>query len=108
MSSPLSRRRLSSVAEISGICGIGAWFMSPPSGFSKERIPQLFYHPKLWIKGFAMKFEFYHPGLDDVPKLSVDGTVANSVHFSHWEGNETPAELRADTSTEIALNLVAS
>jgi hypothetical protein len=55
-----------------------------------------------------MRFEFYHPGIDDVPKLSVDGTVANSVHFSHWEGNETPAELKADTSTEIALNLVAS
>ncbi len=34
--------------------------------------------------------------------------VPNSVHFSHWEGNETPAELKADTSTEIALNLVAS
>lgn len=55
-----------------------------------------------------MRFEYYHPGLDKVPKLSVDGTVANSVHFSHWEGNETPVELKADTSTEIALNLVAS
>jgi hypothetical protein len=53
-----------------------------------------------------MRFEFYHPGLDGVPKLSVDGTVSNSVHFSHWEGNETPAQLKADTSTEIALNLV--
>ncbi len=55
-----------------------------------------------------MRFEFYHPGLDDTPKLSIDGTVSNSIHFSHWEGNETPAELKADTSTEIALNLVAS
>lgn len=55
-----------------------------------------------------MRFEFYHSGLDDIPKLSVDGTVANAVHFSHWEGNETPAELKADTSTEIALNLIAS
>lgn len=55
-----------------------------------------------------MRFEFYHAGLDSVPKLSVDGTVSNSVHFSHWEGNETPAEVKADTSTEIALNLVAS
>jgi hypothetical protein len=34
--------------------------------------------------------------------------VANSIHFSHWEGNETPAVVKADTSTEIALNLVAS
>lgn len=55
-----------------------------------------------------MRFEYYHPGLDDLPKLSVDGTVANAVHFSHWQGNKTPAELKADTSTEIALNLVAS
>ena len=53
-----------------------------------------------------MRFEFYHSGLDSVPKLSVDGTVSNSIHFSHWEGNETPAQLKADISTEIALNLV--
>lgn len=55
-----------------------------------------------------MRFEFYTEALDNVPKLSVDGTVDNSIHFSHWEGNRTPAELRADTSTEIALNLAAS
>ena len=55
-----------------------------------------------------MRFEFYTDALENTPKLSVDGTVPNSVHFSHWEGNETPAKLRADTSTEIALNLVAS
>lgn len=55
-----------------------------------------------------MRFEFYHSGLDGMPKLSVDGTVSNSIHFSHWEGNETPPEVKADTSTEIALNLVGS
>ena len=55
-----------------------------------------------------MRFEFYTGALENTPKLSVDGTVPNSIHFSHWEGNETPAELKADTSTEIALNLVAS
>src|SRR4051794_523463 len=55
-----------------------------------------------------MRFEYYSDALLDVPKLSVDGTVANSIHFSHWQGNETPASLKADTSTEIALNLVAS
>ncbi len=53
-----------------------------------------------------MRFEFYHDGLANVPKLSVDGVVPNSVHFSHWEGNETPGEVKADTSTEIALNLM--
>jgi hypothetical protein len=55
-----------------------------------------------------MRFEYYHAGLDDIPKLSVDGTVDNAVHFSHWQGNQTPAALKADTSTEIALNLVAA
>ena len=55
-----------------------------------------------------MRFEFYTEALDDVPKLSVDGTVDNSIHFSHWQGNLTPTELKADTSTEIALNLAAS
>lgn len=55
-----------------------------------------------------MRFEYYHSGLADIPKLSVDGTVDKAVHFSHWQGNETPAELKADTSTEIALNLVGA
>jgi hypothetical protein len=55
-----------------------------------------------------MRFQFYTEALADVPKLSVDGTVPNSVHFSHWNGNETATELKADTSTEIALNLVSS
>lgn len=55
-----------------------------------------------------MRFEYYSDRLVDVPKLSVDGTVPNSIHFSHWQGNETPLALKADTSTEIALNLVAS
>ncbi|HKP82389.1 MAG TPA: DUF6687 family protein [Pyrinomonadaceae bacterium] len=55
-----------------------------------------------------MRFEFYSEALDNVSKLSIDGTVDNSIHFSHWQGNTTPAEVKADTSTEIALNLVAS
>ncbi|HEX8285878.1 MAG TPA: DUF6687 family protein [Pyrinomonadaceae bacterium] len=53
-----------------------------------------------------MRFEFYHDGLARVPKLSVDGTTDDALHLSHWAGNETPEELRADTSTEIALNFV--
>ena len=55
-----------------------------------------------------MRFEYYHDKLANTPKLSVDGTVDNAIHFSHWKGNETPASLKADTSTEIALNLVAA
>jgi hypothetical protein len=55
-----------------------------------------------------MRFEFYSDALADVPKLSVDGTVDNAIHFSHWRGNETPVSVKADTSTEIALNVVAA
>ena len=55
-----------------------------------------------------MRFEYYGERLADVPKLSVDGTVGNAIHFSHWKGNETPQSVKADTSTEIALNLVAA
>src|SRR6266550_189274 len=56
----------------------------------------------------AMKFEFYTDAIASVLKLSVDGTVDNAIHFSHWKGNETPQSVKADTSTEIALNLVAA
>ncbi|HEX8688581.1 MAG TPA: DUF6687 family protein, partial [Pyrinomonadaceae bacterium] len=54
-----------------------------------------------------MRFEFYREGLGGAPLLSVDGTVDGALHLSHWEGNATPEELRADTSTEIALNFAA-
>lgn len=37
--------------------------------------------------------------------ISCDGLVAGAaLDLSHWVGNRTPAELKADTSTEIALN----
>src|SRR6266480_4302195 len=55
-----------------------------------------------------MSFEYYTEKLADVPKLSVDGTVGNAIHFSHWKGNQTPESVKADTSTEIALNLIAA
>lgn len=55
-----------------------------------------------------MRFEFYSDAIADVPKLSVDGTVDNAVHFSHWKGNHTPESVKADTSTETVLNVVAA
>lgn len=55
-----------------------------------------------------MRFEYYSDDLANLQKLSVDGTVANAIHFSHWRGNQTPAAVKADTSTEIALNVVAA
>jgi hypothetical protein len=55
-----------------------------------------------------MRFEFYSAALADTPKLSVDGTVDNAIHFSHWHGNQTPESVKADTSTEIVLNVIAA
>ena len=55
-----------------------------------------------------MRFEFYSEAIAAEPKLSVDGTVDTAIHFSHWKGNETPVSVKADTSTEIALNVVAA
>ena len=55
-----------------------------------------------------MRFEFYSDAIADVPKLSVDGTVDNAIHFSHWNGNKTPTSVKADTSTETVLNVVAA
>jgi len=55
-----------------------------------------------------MRFEFYSDALAEVPKLSVDGTVDNAIHFSHWHGNQTPESVKADTSTETVLNVVAA
>lgn len=55
-----------------------------------------------------MRFEFYSDAIAAEPKLSVDGTVDNAIHFSHWKGNKTSASVKADTSTEIALNVVAA
>src|SRR5712692_9028112 len=55
-----------------------------------------------------MRFEYYSDAIADAPKLSVDGTLDNAIHFSHWKGKETPLSVKADTATEIALNLVAA
>lgn len=55
-----------------------------------------------------MRFEFYSEAIANTPKLSVDGTVDNAIHFSHWNGNKTPESVKADTSTETVLNVVAA
>ncbi len=55
-----------------------------------------------------LRFEYYSEAIAGLPKLSVDGTVDNAIHFSQWKGNQTPPSVKADTSTEIALNLLAS
>lgn len=54
-----------------------------------------------------MVFYFYQETMKGVPKLSIDGLVPQSYHLSHWKGNQTPAPLKADTSTEIVLRYLA-
>ncbi|MFK7740818.1 MAG: DUF6687 family protein [Planctomycetota bacterium] len=40
------------------------------------------------------------------PCLSVDGMAESGPNLSHWPGNRTPRQWRADLSTSIALNFV--
>jgi len=39
-----------------------------------------------------MRFQYYSDAIANLPKLSVDGTVDNAIHFSHWNGNKTPRQ----------------
>jgi hypothetical protein len=52
-----------------------------------------------------MEFRFYDDRLRGTPFLCVDGVVEEGLNLSHWPGNRTPAHLKADTSTEMALRL---
>jgi len=52
-----------------------------------------------------MIFTYYSENLRLVPFLCVDGVVEEGLNLSHWPGNRTPAHLKADTSTEMALKL---
>jgi uncharacterized protein DUF6687 len=52
-----------------------------------------------------MIFTFHDERLKDVPFLCVDGVVEGGLNMSHWPGNRTPARLKADTTTEMALKL---
>jgi hypothetical protein len=56
----------------------------------------------------ADRFEFVSGRYSgEAPAIGCDGLVAGaSLELTHWQGNRTPPELKADTSTEIALNFV--
>lgn len=54
-----------------------------------------------------MEFRFYNEKLAKKPKISVDGIVPFSLHFSHFKGNKTPPKYKADTGTEIAMKVAA-
>jgi hypothetical protein len=52
-----------------------------------------------------VEFRYYNEKLAKKPKLSVDGIVPVSLHFSHFKGNKTPPRYKADTGTEIAIKV---
>jgi hypothetical protein len=52
-----------------------------------------------------MLFAYYDQKLRHLPFLCVDGVVEAGLNLSHWPGNRTPAHLKADTTTEMALKL---
>jgi hypothetical protein len=58
----------------------------------------------------ARRFEFVEGSYNgSAPAISCDGLVPGAaLDLTHWQGNRTPLGFKADTSTEIALNFVAS
>ena len=52
-----------------------------------------------------MIFTYYDERLNSARFVCVDGVVEGGLNLSHWPGNRTPAHLKADTSTEMALRL---
>jgi len=56
-----------------------------------------------------MKFCQYTSDLHDVDKIIVDGNKCGlGLQLSHWPGNTTPVEFKADLSLDIVLRLLAS
>jgi hypothetical protein len=56
------------------------------------------------------RFEFVADRYEGAaPAIGCDGLVPGAaLDLTHWQGNRTPPEFKADTSTEIALNFVAA
>jgi hypothetical protein len=62
------------------------------------------------LSGVARRFEFVEESYESECRvISCDGLVPGAtLDLTHWQGNLTPQRFKADTSTEIALNFVAS
>jgi len=58
----------------------------------------------------AARFEFAASRYSGaLPAIGCDGLVPGAaLDLTHWQGNHTPLEFKADTSTEIALKFAAS
>jgi hypothetical protein len=62
------------------------------------------------MTALARRFEFVAGRYDGATAaIGCDGLVPGAaLDLTHWQGNKTPLEFKADTSTEIALKFVAS
>jgi hypothetical protein len=58
----------------------------------------------------ARRFQFVEESyIGDHQAISCDGLVPGAaLDLTHWQGNHTPPQYKADTSTEIALNFASS
>ena len=55
-----------------------------------------------------MRYRAFTPDLEHAPKIIVDtADCGRGLHLSHFPGNRTPPELKADLSTEVALRWAA-
>lgn len=55
-----------------------------------------------------MRYLAFTPDLEHTPKIIVDtANCGRGLHLSHFPGNRTPPELKADLSTEVALRWAA-
>jgi len=50
-----------------------------------------------------VRFCFYTEDLGGIAVLCVDGIAPKGLNLSHWPGNRTPQDFKADSSTEIVL-----
>src|ERR1044071_8605475 len=56
-----------------------------------------------------MRFQQYTSDLENVDKIIVDGNQCGiGIQLSHWPGNITPVQFKADLSVEIVLRLLRS
>jgi hypothetical protein len=56
-----------------------------------------------------MRFRQYTRDLQNLDKIIVDGNKCGvGIQLSHWPGNTTPAQFKADLSLDIVLRLLAS
>jgi len=62
------------------------------------------------MTALSRRFQFVGGSYEgDRPAISCDGLVpGTSLDLTHWQGNHTPPQYKADTSTEIALNFACS